>query len=954
MFFNTFQIQVSVRVPVVLKSFRSLQFFLIEVITIFMIFSCATPSIRVIREQNQGDILFNNHEYHEAVKHYTLMLDASKMLGIYRNPEMESDVHRKIANCYEMMGNYENALLHVRQAMDIDSLNGNLIGRIADFRQEGKVLIYMGLSLNGIKSLERSLALSNGMDQSLKNINKLSIADNYLVLGQLYSVMGQSEKALDYTRKALTLFSQANDRRGEMESNLTLANICSDIGDFFESENLAEKSMKQAASLRLGTSRHNQLLASVAAKSGEYENALRYQEKALEEAKDFGIMGQVIWTTIGIGDIYRKLGDFSRAEKYYMEARQLKDTLDMTTTSIDASLNLRSGEVMSAHDYFLSQGYNTAEAISSLRIAEILLEKNKSDSAMIYLSQSEKKFRSSGNREGLINVLLHKGRILVDNGDFSRAQPLLDSVSNEADFPETVWQAWFHLGRMYEESGRNGKAVESYRNSVSVIEKIRGNLTIDEFKSTYFDNKREVYDRLLRLLIKLNKPVEAFQVSEQARARAFCDILANKKIDFKGSVPGDLISLEQAKRIEIQKLYKQLQRSNSGVYRDEASRSSVLQQLRVTIESAQEEYEDIVRQIKLNNPAYAEMVTVQPVNLTDLKAEIDEQTAVLTYWISNTELIVWLITSSDVICESIPEDKLSVSALVESARGSIQSNSMERILPEMSHLYSVLIEPVAKSLEKYRNLVIIPNGSLHFLPFQALINKNGDYLVERFNIIYAPSASVLIICKNRKVKPGSRFMGMALSDIYLDNKSGLPGTEDEVRKILPLFPDNISTFGIQSTETFVKKNSADCNFIHFATHGSYNYEQPLYSHLLFSPSDEDDGRLNVFEVFELNLNASLVTLSACETGLGNISQGDELVGLSRAFLFAGASSVIVSLWAVADYPTSLLMVNFYRYLKDHNLKEALTLAQRDVIKIYPQPLYWSPFILIGNGNVETN
>jgi len=196
------------------------------------------------------------------------MLDASRKLGIYRNPAMESDVHRKMANCYEMMGDYETALSHVRLAMEIDSLNNNLIGRIADYRQEGKILIYMGLSLNGIGSLEKALSLSEGMDQSLKGINKLSIADNYLVLGQLYSVMGRSEKALDYTGKALVLFIQANDGRGEMESNLTLANINSDLGDIIDAKRLTDLSMKKAAGLNLGTSRHNQLLASVALRAG--------------------------------------------------------------------------------------------------------------------------------------------------------------------------------------------------------------------------------------------------------------------------------------------------------------------------------------------------------------------------------------------------------------------------------------------------------------------------------------------------------------------------------------------------------------------------------------------------------------------------------------------------------------------------------------------------------------
>jgi len=923
-------------------------------ISVFSFVSCATPSILVTREQNQGDLLFNNHYYQEAVKHYALMLEASKKLGIYRNPAMESDVHRKIANCYEMMGNYESSLSHVSFAMDIDSLNTNLFNRIADYRHEGKIFIYMGLYQSGISSLEKSLSLSEGMDQSLKKINRLSIAGTYLALGQLYAVMGRSEKSLDCINMALMLFIQANDTRGEMESNLTLANIYSDLGDISESRKLVDKSMKKAAELGLGTSRHYQLLASIASEAGEYENALRYQEKALKEAREFGIMGQVIWTTIGMGDIYSKLGDFNKAEKYFKEARREKDTLAMKTKSLDASLNLRLGEVMSANEYFSSQGSYTGEAISSLRIAEMLLQKGKPDSAIIYLDQSEEKFRAARNREGVSNVLLHKGHILVDEGNLTAARPLLDSASGVTDFPETVWQAWFHLGRMYEKLDQDQKAVESYRNSISVIEKIRGNLTIDEFKSIYFDNKREVYDRFIRLLIKTNKPIEAFQISEQARARAFYDILANKKIDYNGSVPGDLISLEQANRIEIQKLYKLLQKGDVSVYGNERSRTSSLRQLRDALASAQAEYEDIIQRIKLHNPAYAEMVTVQPVNLPDLQAGLDDRTAVLAYWISNNELIYWLITRSGITYKTVPVDDNSLAKMVEKTRRSIQSNATDETKANLSQLYSVLIAPVENKLTSLPNLVIIPNGSLHFLPFQALINSRGEYLVQRFNLIYAPSASVYMVCNSRKVKPGSKFMGMALSDIMVDNKVGLPGTEDELKKILPLFADNISAFGKQCTETFAKKNAGNYNFIHFATHGSYNYRQPLYSYLLFPPSEDDDGRLNVYEVFEMNINTKLVTLSACETGMGNISQGDELTGLSRAFLFAGSSSVIVSLWSVADYPTSLLMTNFYRYLKEHTMQEALTLAQRDVIKVFPQPLYWSPFVLIGNGLVSGN
>ena len=131
----------------------------------FLFSTCMTPSILVTREQNQGDVLFNQHKYSEAISHYRMMLVASRKLGIYRNLSMESEVSRKIANGYEMSGGYEDAMINVHQAMVLDSLDNNLLNRIEDYRHEGKIYIYMGSFFNGITSLEKSLALSEGMDQ---------------------------------------------------------------------------------------------------------------------------------------------------------------------------------------------------------------------------------------------------------------------------------------------------------------------------------------------------------------------------------------------------------------------------------------------------------------------------------------------------------------------------------------------------------------------------------------------------------------------------------------------------------------------------------------------------------------------------------------------------------------------------------------------------------------------
>ena len=920
---------------------------------ILFICSCVTPSILVTQEQNQGDSFFNDHNYPEALKHYDLMLNASRKLGIYRNLSMESNVNKKIANCYEMMGQYDQAHLHVRNSMALDSADNNLLGRIEDYRQEGKIYVYMGSYQAGILSIEKSLALGEGMEQSLKDVHRLTIADNYLALGQLYSVMGRLDRSQDYTVKALAIFKQAGDRKGEMESYLTMGSLFSDLGDLTNARNFIKQSMAIADELKMGTARHDQMLSAISTSLGEYEDALRDQEKALNDARKFRIAGQIIWATIGMGDIYRDLGDMKKAERYYRDARLAKDTISMKTGSLEASLDLRLGDVVSANKYFTAEGSVTGTGISSLRLSEILIQDGKPDSAMISLDQAARMFHQSRNLQGVANTQMLEGKLMVDKGDYSIAEQLLDSAKQAVEYPETIWQAWFHLGRMYEGEGQDMKAIESYRNSVSVIEKIRGNLTIDEFKSIYFDSKREVYDRLINLLLKNNLPVDGFQISEKARARAFYDILSNKKINFRGATQEDLVSQEQEKRIEMQKLYKLLQKGSSeGSERGEAI--SDIKQVKSALTEVQAEYEDLIQKIKLNNPAYAEMITAKPVSLQDIQSRLDPKTAALEYWVSSKGLIIWVITHSGITSKTVQISNTDLNDLIQKTRSSIKNNSKDEYTSGLSELYRLLIGPVENNIASFSDLVIIPNQSLHFLPYQALINGKGEYLVQKYNLVYSPSASVYVLCNDKLVRTGSRFIGVALSDVSVGNNPGLPGTEDELRKILPLFSDNLSAFGKQSTETFVKKNAGNYNFLHFATHGSYNYRQPLYSCLLFPPSEEDDGRLNVFEVFELNLNAKLVTLSACETGLGNLSQGDEITGLSRAFLFAGSASVIVSLWSVADYPTALLMAKFYSYLKDHSMQEALTLSERDVIKEYPQPVYWSPFILIGNGNEKAD
>jgi CHAT domain-containing protein len=269
---------------------------------------------------------------------------------------------------------------------------------------------------------------------------------------------------------------------------------------------------------------------------------------------------------------------------------------------------------------------------------------------------------------------------------------------------------------------------------------------------------------------------------------------------------------------------------------------------------------------------------------------------------------------------------------------------------------------------------------LHFLPFQALIDTSGKYLIEKFDVSYAPSSSVLKYCSLKKCDINDDFLGMALGNINLGNFSPLPVTKAELNQIVQLYPGATVKYENETSETYFKTEAKNHNIIHLATHGFLDSRRPMNSYLLMPSDDKNDGQLTVNEIFDLNLKSKLVVLSACKTGLGLLSTGDELIGLSRAFIYAGTPAIIVSLWPVEDASTALLMTRLYQYYSaGYRLQDALTLAQRDLInnnfeasikrgastvvwdKVLKyeiesgnrakekNPFFWAPFILIGYG-----
>jgi CHAT domain-containing protein len=309
----------------------------------------------------------------------------------------------------------------------------------------------------------------------------------------------------------------------------------------------------------------------------------------------------------------------------------------------------------------------------------------------------------------------------------------------------------------------------------------------------------------------------------------------------------------------------------------------------------------------------------------------------------------------------------------EIALDQLVSRVYERPLLE---LYEILIQPIEKEIFGKRNLIVVPHGMLHYLPFQALISKKRKYLIESFNISYLPSATVLKYARAKNKGNRVDLFAAGNPDTGLDP---LPAAEVEVNEVSAIFEKKLVLIGRQATKTSVKSQGPRYDLVLLSTHGEMIESNPLKSNLRFTPSERNDGKLTVSEIFDMEIKANLVTLSACETALvkgetEDFPQGDDLVGLSRAFIHAGAPSVVASLWKVSDDSTVQLMRNFYENLRSMPKAEALRKAQMDLMRstihftvtragggmVQPtqkeseevvdcsHPFFWAPFILLGD------
>jgi len=491
---------------------------------------------------------------------------------------------------------------------------------------------------------------------------------------------------------------------------------------------------------------------------------------------------------------------------------------------------------------------------------------------------------------------------------------------------EVYWQLLFDRGRIAEADGQLDPALGFYVKAIDVVEQQRKTIGSDASKIGFVGDKQALYQSVVDVLIRLGQPSRAFEFVERGKSRALVDLLADRQ-DITGQ--GNLADANATlmRLAELDQRYSYIGGAAQG---DKT-------QLRSALASTRD-------QLRQAEPELASLVTVSAPRAVEIQAQLRPDETLLEYYGQGDTLYAFVVTSTGIKVHKL--DAKGLEADVRALREALRDTRSEAWKPLAEQLHNRLMTPVAGAFDRPK-LIIVSHGALHYLPFNALFDGQR-FLVDKVAVQLLPSASVMQFLAARKTATARDMLLLGNPDLGRPDMD-LPGAEAEARAIKGLWPNSTMLMRKTATKAALTRAGQLFRVIHVAAHGEFSSDQPLNSRLLLSPEGDDNGQLTAGDLYGLRLNADLVTLSACETGLGKVLSGDDVVGLTRGFLYAGANSIVASLWPVSDDETKFLMTSFYTNLKKLPKADALRQAQLETKKRYPHPFFWSAFQLTGMG-----
>lgn len=711
---------------------------------------------------------------------------------------------------------------------------------------------------------------------------------------------------------------------------------------------------------------------------GRYNEALELYDQVQEAFLADGRQRDAILVELFTSDCLLQLRRFADALDKCCQIRCHFTELGTRLEAAQALLNeaaayaglRRYDEAMSslaeARRLFAKEGNCVWMACTDLEMAALLLHQGRFEEGQAIAQDCIGVFRDKGLpvKEAQAHLLAARAAVALNCHDQALRQVTETlAIAESRDIPSLSYQSHHLLGALAVTEGDWQKALVEYDRAIQELERLRGRLMV-EFRADFVEDKQVVYEDMVRLCLDVAQPLRALDYAERAKSRALLDLLAyrlNLSIQARGAADHPLVEELVRLRTERDRLYRRWEgpreSEEEGEEEDWATTEESRQQTRQDVLALEKQITRLWHRLLIRNADYARDAALYQVRTEPVQPYLTPGTVLLEYFIAQGQIVAFLVTKETVQVQCLPGDLAQVQRLIQLFW--LNLKTVPKSVPDetsrlganvqglLQRLHALLIAPLSEALTPCSQLIIVPHGSLHYLPFHAL-HDGQSFLLEQYEISYLPGSSFLRYCQETH-PAASGLLAFGHS-----NGNRLPHTAQEVRAIAALL-DGRAFLEDEANLPRLQETAGDCRVIHLATHGEFRPDNPLFSGLVLA-----DGWLTTLDIFNLRLKASLVALSACQTGQSVVGGGDELLGLMRAFLYAGAASVVLSLWTVEDRSTARLMETFYCKLAEGWTKgAALRYAQRQFIEgrseeertvadRYTHPYFWATFFLVGD------
>lgn len=769
-------------------------------------------------------------------------------------------------------------------------------------------------------------------------------------LGNVVARQGKEKEAEKFYLSARTRFVRIGNQTELAMNDNSLANTYAELNDFRKAETFYLQALEVARREKMYVTEAEieASLGNLALFRGRYDEALRYLEVSRQKYEKLKMPHQTAIAELEIADMYLELNLIDEATAIYGKVCEKLRKLKLQGEEAHARANFAKtalnrndfrkakAELEKASQLF--QIEKNPNGLANVKLTEANLEISFQNygKALKIIKQAEKILAKSENRRQKLAVKWMRGEILRLLGKESEAKKMLLEAYTEAQQNEQSNLAQIclnSLGSLVFEKDKQ-KARKYFQKAVRIIEKLRAPLPAEEFRMAFLADKLAPYQNLAKIYIAENKLENAFLIVEKSRARTLSESLGEMENPDENS--NRKLALH---REELNWFYSRLKRAETGQF----------EKLQKEIARRERQIADLMRQI---NSAKAGKLTFrrslsETESVKPLQKLLDKQKALIEFVRFGDTISAFVLTDRKIKYLANLTGEKEIIQLLEGLQfqfgalryrernlGGFISELKKRTDFYLSAIYEKLIRPLENFIEE-RSLIVVPAGALHYVPFHAL--KCGKYLLESREVTCAPSAAVWQFLQQEPPKKAKSALLVGVAD------EKIPLVKYEIKTLGKIFRCTKTLMDADANFSNFIENAPAFDILHLACHGQFRPDNPLFSGLHLA-----DGFVTVRDICRQRLNAEVVTLSACETGLSKIFAGDEILGLSRGFLSAGAKSLILSLWTVNDAATSDLMKEFYINLSHgKSASEALRLAQLKFIKNNEHPYFWSPFILIG-------